>query len=121
MIGIIAPVRGQIEGHRKPLLSRRKISPVKGIGIFSGGEPRILPDGPRLRRVHRGVGATQKRRLARLGLHKVRCVFNRIDGLDRNSLGTHPCPLRDFVIPAQTGIRKIALRRLVAGSGLAPG
>ncbi len=59
MIAVVAAMGGEIEGDREALLPGGEIAPVEGVGIFRGGEAGILPDGPGLRGVHRGVGAAQ--------------------------------------------------------------
>ena len=65
VIRVVAAMRRQIEGDRESLLSRRQIAPVEGIRLLRGREARVLPDGPRLHRVHRGVRTAQERRHAR--------------------------------------------------------
>src|SRR5260370_8858750 len=62
---------GEIECHRKALLPRREVAAVKRVGIFRRGEAGILPDGPRLVDIHRGVGAAQIRRDAGPGFEEI--------------------------------------------------
>ena len=71
MIAVVAAVGGEIEGDGEALLPGGEIAPVEGVGILRGGEAGILPDGPGLRRVHRGVGAAQERRLAGIGVEEI--------------------------------------------------
>ena len=71
MVAVVAAVGGEIEGDRQALLSGGKIAPIEGVGIFRRREAGILPDGPRLRRVHRGVGTAQERRLAGIGVEEI--------------------------------------------------
>src|SRR5262245_17287871 len=92
MIAVIAAVRGEIESDGEAFLTRREIAAVEGIGIFSGGEAGILPDRPRLRRVHRRVGAAKIRRLARIGAEEVETgdVLFAIGWLDGDAFWRRP-------------------------------
>ena len=65
VVGIVAAMRGQVEGHREALLPGRQIAPVERVRFFGGGEAGVLADGPRLHGVHGGVRAAQERRHAR--------------------------------------------------------
>src|SRR5690606_5966610 len=56
VVRIIAPMGGQVEGYRKPLVSRFQISPVKGIAFLGRGKACILSDGPGSAHIHSGVG-----------------------------------------------------------------
>ena len=85
MIAVVAAMCGEIESDGEALLTCRKIAAVEGIGIFGGGEAGILPDRPRLRCVHRGVGAAKIWRLAGIGVEKVEAgevpfAVDRVDG-----------------------------------------
>ena len=71
MIRIIAAMGGEIESDRETFLSSGEVAPVEFIRLFGAGVARILADGPRLRRIHRGVGAAQKRRDARIAVQEV--------------------------------------------------
>ena len=64
MVGVIAAVSGQVEGHRQTFLPGRQIAPVEGVGVRRGGETRVLADGPRLVDVHRRIGPADERRFA---------------------------------------------------------
>ena len=64
MVGVIAAVGRQVEGHRQTFLPGRQIPPVEGVGVRRGGEPRVLADGPRLVDVHRRIGPADERRCA---------------------------------------------------------
>jgi hypothetical protein len=46
VIGVVAAVRGQIEGDRQPLLARGEVAPVKRVALLGRREPRVLPDRP---------------------------------------------------------------------------
>ena len=71
MIAVIAAMRGEIEGHRQAFLARGQVAAIEGIGVFSGREAGILPNGPGPLRVHGRVGATTKRREAWIIIEKV--------------------------------------------------
>ena len=65
VVAVVAAVGGQVEGHRDALAAAREGAPVERVGLLGGREAGVLPDGPRLRRVHRRVGPAQERRNAR--------------------------------------------------------
>jgi hypothetical protein len=48
MVGIVAAVGGEIEGHRQALLPGGEVLAVKRVGFLRRREARILPDGPGL-------------------------------------------------------------------------
>ena len=82
----------EIERDRKAFLSGREIAAVERVGIFRRGEPRILPDGPGLVDVHRGVGAAQIRRDARPGLKEIDAfeIGFAVAGLYEDAFGREP-------------------------------
>ncbi len=92
VVGIVAAVRGQVEGYRKPLLPRRQVAPVERVRFLGRRKARVLPDGPRPQRVHGGVGAAQERRnpggILQV-LHGVE-VFGGIKRLYRNMFRRQP-------------------------------
>ncbi len=47
VIGVVATVGGQVEGHGQTLLTGRNVTAVEGVGFLSGGETGVLTDGPR--------------------------------------------------------------------------
>ena len=65
MVGVVAAVRGQVEGHRQTLLASGEVAAVECVGLFGGGEAGVLADGPRTHHVHRRVGTAQERGDAR--------------------------------------------------------
>ena len=65
VVGVVAAVRGQVEGDAEALLARREVAAVEGVGGLGGGEAGVLPDRPGLGRVHRRVGPAQERAQAR--------------------------------------------------------
>ena len=92
VIAVVAAVGGEIEGDGEALLPGGEIAPVEGVGIFRGGKAGILPDGPGLRRVHRGVGPAQERRLAGISVEEVEPgeIALAIDRLDRDAFRRLP-------------------------------
>ena len=60
VIGVIAAVRGQIEGYAKALLPGGKIAAIEGVGIFGGREAGVLANRPGLHGVHGGVRPAQE-------------------------------------------------------------
>src|SRR5258707_3712989 len=74
------------------LLPRREGASVKRVGIFRSGEAGILPDGPGLVDIHRGVGAAQIRRDPRPGLEEVDAleIGLAVAGLYGDAFGREP-------------------------------
>ena len=71
MVGVVAAVGGQVEGHRQPLLAGGEVAAVERVGLRGGGEPGVLTDGPRLVDIHRRVGAAHEGRLAGEAVQRV--------------------------------------------------
>ncbi len=92
MIAVIAAVGGEIERHRKTLLAGGKVTAIERVGIFSGGESGILPDGPGLVDIHGRIGAAQIGRDAWPGIEEVDAVEIglAIAGLYEDALGREP-------------------------------
>ncbi len=92
MVGVIAAVSGEIERDRKALLPGREVAAVERVGILRRREAGILPDGPRLRDVHRRVGAAQIGHNPRIGIEEVEPgdIVRAIDRLHRDALGREP-------------------------------
>ena len=85
MVAVVAAVRGQVEGDRQALLAGGDVAPVEGVGIFGRREAGVLAHGPRLQRVHGGVGAAQVGRNAGEGVEEVEAggvggIVDRLDG-----------------------------------------
>ena len=92
VVGIVAAMGGQIEGHRQAFLTSGEVAPVEGVRFFGGGEAGVLADGPGLHGVHGGVRAAQEGRNPGgvfQVLHRVEVVGG-VMALDRNSLMGHP-------------------------------
>jgi hypothetical protein len=68
MVGVVAAVGGQVEGHRQALLAGCQVATVEGVRLLGGGEPRVLPDGPRLGGVHRRIGPAKIGRETRIAV-----------------------------------------------------
>ena len=81
MVGVVAAVGGQVEGHRQALLAGGQVTAVERVGVRGGGEPGVLPDGPRLVDIHRRIGPAHERRLARETVQRVAL------GLDGGTVG----------------------------------
>ena len=92
MVGVVAAMGGEIESNGETLLPGCKVAPVEGIGIFRRGETGTLPDRPRLRDIHGGVGAAEIRRQARVGFDKINTahVLRPVARLYGNALRRHP-------------------------------
>src|SRR6266446_1466994 len=92
VICIVATVGGEIERDREALLPGGQIASVKSVGIFRGGEAGILPDGPGLVDIHRGIGATQIGRDAGPCLEEIDAfeVGFAVLGLDEDAFGREP-------------------------------
>ena len=65
VIGVVAAVRGEVEGHGQALLTSGEVAAVEGVGLLGGGETGILTDGPRAEHIHHRVRSAQIRRDAR--------------------------------------------------------
>ena len=57
VVGVVAAVGGEVEGHRHALLAGGQVAAVEGVGLLGGGEAGVLADRPRPARVHRGPDA----------------------------------------------------------------
>ena len=92
MVGIIAPMGGEIEGDRQALLAGGEVAPIEGVRILSRGEAGILPDRPGLRHVHRRVGAAQIRRDTGIRVQKLDplAILRPVDALHRDAFRRHP-------------------------------
>ena len=88
MVSVVPTVGSKVEGYRKPLLTRSKVTAVEGIGLFSGGEPCVLTDRPGTHGIHTTIRATQIRRDTRSIVEVFHPfeVMRRIDGLDQDLL-----------------------------------
>src|SRR5690606_16662900 len=74
MVGIVAAVRGEVEGDGEALLPVREIAAIERVRILGRGEARVLSDGPGLLHVHRGVGPAPERRKARKAVDEVEAL-----------------------------------------------
>ncbi len=62
VVGIVAAVGGQVEGHRQPRLAAGEVAAIEGVRLFGGGEAGVLADRPRPGQVHGRVGAADEGR-----------------------------------------------------------
>ena len=111
MVAVVAAVRGQVEGHADALPAGGQRLAVEGIAFLGGGEARVLADGPRPHRVHRGLRAAHEGRESgqRVGVRQALQVGRGVQRLDVDALGRDPVQRRQLA----------ARRRL--GGGLGPG
>jgi len=65
VVGVVAHLSGQVEGHREAGLSLLEQVAESRVGLGGGAEPRVLPHGPETAAVHRRLDATRERVLAR--------------------------------------------------------
>src|SRR3989442_1495578 len=65
MIGVVPHLRGEIERHREPRLTGGEEMTEPRVGLFGGAEPGVLPHGPQLAAVHRGVHTARERECPR--------------------------------------------------------
>ena len=103
VVRVVAAVRREIEGHRQALLPGGEVAAVEGVGLLGRREARVLPDRPRLQRVHRRVRAAQERRQAG-GILEVLHALEIVGGvhrLDRDVLGREPARPPDRAQPAR--------------------
>ena len=61
VVGVVAAVRSQVEGHGEAFLTGGQVAAIEGVGFFSRGETGVLADGPGLVDVHRGVRSAEER------------------------------------------------------------
>ncbi len=89
MVGVVAPVSGQVEGNRQAFLPGGEVAAVEGVGLLGGRETRVLPDGPGPLGVHAGVRATQIGRNARAvaNLRSVGYILRPVAGLQFDAFG----------------------------------
>src|SRR3546814_3593970 len=74
-----------VEGDGKPLLPRRQVAAIEGVGFLGGRKARILPDGPGTPRIHGSAHAPRERRetgKARIANFIWGHVLRRIERLD---------------------------------------
>ncbi len=92
MIGVIAPVRGKVKRHGKPLLAGCQTPSVKRIGFLGGGKTGILADGPGPSGIHGGLGASHIRRQPRQGIYMLQAfnVFGGVHRLNRDTIRCQP-------------------------------
>ena len=87
MIGIIAPVGGQIEGHRQALLPGGEVLAVKCVGFLRRREAGILADGPGLPGIHgRAHAAGEGGEARKVGGHALGQVVRGVERLQRDAL-----------------------------------
>ena len=88
VVGVVAAVRRQIEGHAEALLPGGQVAAVKGVTLLGRGKARVLPDGPGPGGVHGGAWPARVRRQARQPGIEVLGVGGRVEGLEGQPLGS---------------------------------
>ena len=86
VVRVIAAVGGEVEGDGEAFLACGEVAAVECVGFLGGGESGVLADGPRLKAIHRGVGAAEEGGDAGLVfqvLHACDVVF-RVERFDRD-------------------------------------
>ena len=82
IVGVVAAMRGQVEGHGQALLTTGQVAAIESVGFLGRRESGILTDGPRAESVHHGVRATQIGRYAG-GIIQVLHPFQVFLGINR--------------------------------------
>ena len=92
MVGIVATMGGEIEGHRHALTAAVEIAPVERVRFLGGGETGVLADRPRPLCVHRRLRAANERLEPgqRVGMGEALDVGRRVQRLDRNAFRRVP-------------------------------
>ncbi len=95
VVGIVAPMGRQIEGHGQPFLARRQVAPVEGVGLLRRREAGILPDSPGPGRVHGRIRPAHIGRDPRPAAEKVEPlgILGGVERLDVDTLRRCPGPL----------------------------
>src|SRR3546814_12251687 len=71
VVGVVAAVGREVEGHRYALLTGGKVAAVEGVALLGGGEARVLADRPRTTGVPGGARPAPERRGAGQPAHEV--------------------------------------------------
>ena len=82
VVGVVAELRGEVEGDREPRLPALEEVAEARIRLLGRAVARVLSDRPRPPAVHRLVRAARERELARELELSRREVIRRVDGLD---------------------------------------
>jgi hypothetical protein len=92
MVGVVAAVRGQVEGHRHALAAGGQRLAVEGVGRLGGGKAGVLANGPRPHRVHRGLRPAQEGREPgqRIGIGQALDIGFGVERLDGQAFRRHP-------------------------------
>ena len=61
IVAVVATVGGEVEGDAQPLLPRREIAAIEGVGFLGRREAGVLADGPGPTGVHRRIRPTGER------------------------------------------------------------
>ena len=114
MVGVVAAVGGQVEGHAEALLPGRQVAPVERVGLLGGGEPGVLPDRPRLGGVHRRVRPAQERTQPGVGVQRVEAVevLGAVHREDLDALRAQPRLVGEPVRDGHRSASRVRLRNV---------
>ena len=92
VVSVVPTVGSKVEGYRKTLLTRGKVTAIEGVRLFSRREACILTDRPRTHSVHTAIRTAQVRRNTGSIVEVFHPfeVVRRVDGLDEDLLGGTP-------------------------------
>src|SRR5690606_18543801 len=92
VVGVVAPVGGEVEGHRQALLAGGEVALVEGVGLLGGGEAGVLAHRPGAGGVHGCPGPALEGGEAGQVVEVVDTgqVFGGVEGLDGDALGGLP-------------------------------
>ena len=125
VVGVVAAVGRQVEGHRDALAAAGQRLLVEGVRLLGGGEPGVLADGPGPHRVHGRLRPAHEGLEARQGVGEGQSlqVLLRVQRLDGDALGRVPvqggdvaprCGLGRGLLP---GVQVRRIRQLLAHGG----
>ena len=92
VVGVVAAVRGEVEGDRDALAAAVEVAPVERVGFLGRREAGVLADRPRPLRVHRRLRAADERLEPgqRVRVRQVLRVRRRVQRLDGDALRRVP-------------------------------
>ena len=88
VVGVVAPVRCEIEGHRDAVSARGESLTVESVRLLRRREPGVLADRPRTPRVHRRMRPSQEGLETRqsIGVRQILDVLRGVENLDREAV-----------------------------------
>ena len=90
VVGVVAPVRSEVEGHRDAASPGRERLAVERVRLLRRGEPGVLADRPRAPGVHGRVRPSEERLEARqrVRVRQTLDVPGRVERFDRQTVGS---------------------------------